>query len=86
MFGLFGKSKTVGVIAKVDFSGAGRNAGQLAIRLGTGEDFYVFMDLPRERIFEIFNLACAAMWDEKRVEITHTRRSGVNALKEIRLV
>lgn len=86
MFGFFGKSKTVGVIAKVDFSGSGPTSGETAIRLDSGEEFHVPMDRPRERMLEIFNLACAAMWDQKRVEITYAKRSGVKALSDIRFV
>jgi len=46
--------------------------------------FEVFMDTPRKKYLEIFEIACSAMWDSKMVEITYCVRQGDNIASEIR--
>ncbi len=85
MFGLFGKKKVTGTIASVEFKGAGPNSGQLEIVLEPAhQGFYVGMDTPRQRYFEIFEIASAAMWDSKRVEIAYQKKAAGNALVDLR--
>jgi hypothetical protein len=86
MFGLFGKKKAVGAIAKVDFSSSGKKAGQLVVGLDGGEDFHLFLDVPRAQMLEIFDLATSALWDGKRVEIAYAKRGGVKVLRELRVI
>ncbi len=77
--------KAQGNVARVNFDGQGPNSGTLEIHLEPVHmSFEVFMDTPRKKYLEIFEIACSAMWDSKMVEITYCVRQGDNIASEIR--
>lgn len=79
--------KASGSVARVDFKGAGPGSGHYEIALEPVHlSFFVFLDTPRPKYFEIFEKACVAMWDSKQVEIAYAMKDGDRVVKEIRIL
>ena len=79
--------KAQGNVVRVTFGGQGINSGSLEVFLEPVHlGFEIYMDTPRKKYFELFETACSAMWDSKRVEVTYYVKQGDNMATDIRIL
>ena len=75
-----------GIIVKIDFEGEGPGSGSLTIYLDSAIAFEVYMDTNRQKYFQLFAIACSAMWDRKAVEVDYSLQHGDDMAVDIREV
>ena len=82
--------KDIGIIERVDFTGAGKNSGETILRLKPPSSdvigFVIEMDTPRKRYFRLFETALGAMWDTRTVEITSLPWVNLRKISKIRVL
>lgn len=82
--------KDIGIIERVDFTGAGQSSGETILRLKPASSdvigFVIEMDTPRKKYFRLFEAALTAMWDTRMVEVTSLPWVNLRKISKIRVL
>ncbi len=83
-------AKTVGIIIRVNFNGAGQNSGETILTLKPDDHpatpFVIEMDTPPPKYFRLLQDALTAMWEIKPVEISSTPWTNLPKITDIRIL